>query len=59
MQRSEKFWDNVAEKYARRPIADEVAYRKKVELTREFLRQDMRVLEIGCGTGYDRRSFSN
>jgi 2-polyprenyl-3-methyl-5-hydroxy-6-metoxy-1,4-benzoquinol methylase len=51
MKRSEQFWDKIAEKYARRPIADEAAYRKKVELTREFLRQDMRVLEIGCGTG--------
>ena len=51
MNRSEKLWDKIAEKYARRPIANEAAYQKKVDLTREFLRQDMKILEVGCGTG--------
>jgi len=51
MTQSTKFWDNIAEKYARQPIADEDAYQKKLQVTREYFRPDMEVLEIGCGTG--------
>lgn len=46
-----KFWDRVAEGYAKRPVADEAAYQKKLEVTRGYLRPHMQVLEIGCGTG--------
>ncbi|MGB7249751.1 MAG: class I SAM-dependent methyltransferase [Phormidesmis sp.] len=46
-----QFWDKIAEKYAQQPIADEAAYQKKLAVTREYLRPDMDVLEIGCGTG--------
>lgn len=46
-----RFWDRIADKYARRPIDDEAAYRRKLDATRERLRPDMRVLEVGCGTG--------
>ena len=45
------FWDRVAEKYARQPVVDEASYKKKLEITRGFLRPDMEVLEFGCGTG--------
>ncbi len=45
------FWDRIAERYSRRPIADEAAYEKKLKVTREYLRPDMTVLELGCGTG--------
>jgi ubiquinone/menaquinone biosynthesis C-methylase UbiE len=48
---SAKFWDRIAERYAKQPIADESRYEEKLEMTREFLRPDMEVLEIGCGTG--------
>ena len=51
MKRSAGFWDRVAERYARRPLADEAVYRKKLDITREYFRADMEVLEIGCGTG--------
>jgi len=51
MKRARKFWDRHAEGYARRAIADEAAYRRKLEITRQYLRPDMQVLEIGCGTG--------
>ena len=51
MRQSDKFWDRIAERYARRPIADEDAYQKKLQITREYLRADMEVLEFGCGTG--------
>ncbi|MGJ3245560.1 MAG: class I SAM-dependent methyltransferase [Elainellaceae cyanobacterium] len=51
MAQANQFWDKVAEKYAKQPIADEAAYQKKLEVTRDYFRPDMDVLEIGCGTG--------
>lgn len=51
MDRTVKFWDRIAERYSKRPIADEGAYHKKLEVTRGYFRADMEVLEIGCGTG--------
>ncbi len=51
MDRSARFWDKIAERYSKRPIADEAAYQKKLQITREYFRPDMEVLEFGCGTG--------
>ncbi len=51
MNQSAKFWDKIAERYAKQPIADEAAYQKKLEVTRGYFRPDMDVLEFGCGTG--------
>jgi len=51
MHQPSKFWDKIAERYAKRPIADEDAYRKKLQVTRDYLRPNMEVLEFGCGTG--------
>ncbi len=51
MDQSAKFWDKIAERYSKRPIADEAAYQKKLQVTREYFRPDMEVLEFGCGTG--------
>ena len=50
-QTSPRFWNRIARKYARRPIADEEAYRHKLEVTQRYMRPDMSVLEFGCGTG--------
>lgn len=47
----ERFWDRMADKYARQPIADEAAYQRKLDITRGYLRPDMTLLEFGCGTG--------
>ena len=41
----------MAVKYAAQPIADEAAYQCKLAKTQEYLRPNMEVLEIGCGTG--------
>lgn len=49
--RSAGFWNFIAPRYARQPIADEASYRHKLDLTRSYLAPDMRVLEFGCGTG--------
>ncbi len=51
MKQSTKFWDRIAERYSKRPIADEASYHEKLRITREYFRPDMEVLEFGCGTG--------
>jgi ubiquinone/menaquinone biosynthesis C-methylase UbiE len=51
MDQSAKFWDKIAERYSKQPIADEAAYQKKLQVTREYFQPDMEVLEFGCGTG--------
>ena len=47
----EKFWDKLADRYARQPIADEAAYQAKLKATQGHLQPDMDLLEFGCGTG--------
>ena len=49
--KTSKFWDKIADRYSKQPIADEKAYQKKLQVTRQYFRPDMEVLEIGCGTG--------
>ena len=51
MDQSTRFWDKIADRYSKRPIADEAAYQKKLQVTREYFQPDMEVLEFGCGTG--------
>ena len=51
MDSSFRFWDKIAERYSRRPIPDQAAYQKKLQVTRGYLQSDMEVLEFGCGTG--------
>lgn len=51
MKPSKKFWDDIADKYARQPIKDEAAYAQTLDRVRAHLRPQDRVLEVGCGTG--------
>lgn len=51
MSQPSKFWDRIAERYAKKPVADEAAYQKKLQVTRDYFRPDMAVMELGCGTG--------
>lgn len=46
-----KFWDQLAEKYAQKPVANLSAFERKKAITRAQLRPDSKVLEVGCGTG--------
>ncbi len=46
-----KFWDKAAPKYAKSRIGDEAGYNRTLERTREFLKPENLVLELGCGTG--------
>lgn len=48
---STAFWDKIAAKYARKPVADPAAYDAKIARVRTLLRAEDRMLEIGCGTG--------
>lgn len=46
-----RFWDNMADRYAAQPIDNIEAYEATLDRVRHWLRPDMSVLEIGCGTG--------
>ena len=48
---STRFWDRTAEKYSKQPIRDEKNYARKLTDTQRLMHGDMRVLELGCGTG--------
>ncbi|PIF77581.1 methyltransferase family protein [Variovorax sp. 54] len=46
-----RFWDRTSRRYAKSAIADEAGYTRTLERTRALFTPDMRVLELGCGTG--------
>lgn len=46
-----RFWNRIAKSYFKKPIKDDEAYQIKLKTTQEYLHGDMKVLEIGCGTG--------
>lgn len=50
-RKTQRFWDRIAPKYARKPIADPAAYEAKLARLGTLLRATDRILEIGCGTG--------
>lgn len=51
MNYSIRFWNLIAERYARQSLPDEATYEKKLATTKTYLRGDMKALEFGCGTG--------
>jgi len=51
VDKSVRFWNAFARRYARSPIKDQEAYQKKLTLTQRYLRADGDMLEFGCGTG--------
>jgi hypothetical protein len=51
MKDQARFWDRMAGRYSRQPIADEAAYREKLSSTRHYFEPGCRVPEFGCGTG--------
>ena len=48
---SPEFWDRVASDYSKQPISDVENYARKLAATQALMRPDMKVLELGCGTG--------
>lgn len=51
MPTSSRFWDRIADRYARKPVSDQAVYQEKLRIAREHLLAEMRVLEFGCGSG--------
>ena len=51
METSVAYWNRIARRYAKQPIANEAEYQNKLEITRRYLKPHMKVLEFGCGTG--------
>lgn len=51
MADSARFWDKIADKYAKKPVKDTESYDKTLDCTRKHLSASDEVLEIGCGTG--------
>ncbi len=48
---AERFWNRIAARYARQPIADLEAYHAKLDATKACLKPDDIILDVGCGTG--------
>ncbi|TCP27474.1 class I SAM-dependent methyltransferase [Rhodovulum adriaticum] len=46
-----RFWDRIAQRYARMPVRDPDAYTRKLEMTRAYMKPGAEVFEFGCGTG--------
>lgn len=51
MDKEQKFWDRLANRYARAPVSDEGVYQTKLAKTREYFTPNAAVIEFGCGTG--------
>lgn len=45
------FWNKLAEKYARTPLANPAAFDRKVAITQSRMTPSAVVLDVGCGTG--------
>jgi arsenite methyltransferase len=45
------FWDGIAEKYAKQPVANPDAFDAKIAITKSQMKATDVVLDIGCGTG--------
>lgn len=45
------FWDDIAEKYSKKPVDNPEAFERKIDVTRSRMTPEARVLDIGCGTG--------
>jgi arsenite methyltransferase len=45
------FWNNLAEKYAKKPVENPAAFERKISITKSLMNQGDVVLDVGCGTG--------
>lgn len=45
------FWDNIAARYAKKPVANPEAFEAKIKITKSRMKPSDVILDIGCGTG--------
>ena len=45
------FWNDLAERYAQKPVEDRAAFEAKIAITKSRMKPTDVVLDIGCGTG--------
>jgi arsenite methyltransferase len=45
------FWNGLAERYSRQPVANPGAFERKIAITQSRMKPSDVVLDIGCGTG--------
>ncbi|MDP2309829.1 MAG: class I SAM-dependent methyltransferase [Pseudomonadota bacterium] len=45
------FWNRIAEKYARAPVANPEAFERKIAVMKTRMQPTNTVLDVGCGTG--------
>jgi arsenite methyltransferase len=46
-----RFWNELAEDYARKPVEDPAAFERKIAITQARMPRAAVVLDVGCGTG--------
>jgi hypothetical protein len=46
-----RFWNDIADKYSRKPVEDPAAFERKIATTKGRMTRESVVLDIGCGTG--------
>jgi len=46
-----RFWNSIANKYAKSPVEDPDAFDRKIAFTKERLAPGRTLLDVGCGTG--------
>lgn len=51
MDADPRFWNQIAAKYAAKPVEDPDAFERKIAVTRQLIEPGMTLLEVGCGTG--------
>jgi ubiquinone/menaquinone biosynthesis C-methylase UbiE len=51
MSNAAAFWNRLAEKYSRQPVANPDAFERKIAITKSKMRPHDVILDVGCGTG--------
>lgn len=51
MNADARFWDHIADDYAKKPFPKPEATERKLAITRSMLRPEHRLLDLGCATG--------